>query len=79
MGERYAFKNLISTLAQNTQSDLEAGYIARWHDESHLSWWASHFEHETLSSEYCFDESKKNVLGLNPRIIAVHKKVRVRE
>jgi hypothetical protein len=78
MGERFAIKNMISTLAQNTQSDLRVEHVARWHDESHLNWWAAHFEYESLSFEYCFDESKRNFLGLNPRIIAVDKKIRVR-
>ena len=73
MGNREPLRELISLLARRTQEDHGSGIIARWHDESHLNWWASTHSHRLLPPEYCFDESRNYLQHLQPKIIAVDK------
>lgn len=74
MGTRPVIKDLVNELAERTDIDTSAGVIARWHDESHLNWWAATHPHSTLGPEYCHDPGASHLQGIAPRIVAVVKK-----
>lgn len=73
MGTRPAIEQLIGELAERTDLDSAVGITARWHDESHMNWWAATHPHTTLGPEYCFDPGAPHLKGVNPRIVAVDK------
>lgn len=73
MGLREPLGTMISELANRTRSDLHHGIVARWHDESHLNWFASIHTHELMDSEKCFAQGYSNLEDLTPEIIAVDK------
>lgn len=73
MGLRDALVPLVSLLAERVRVDLDEGTIAIWHDESHLNWYASHYEHTLLDSGYCFALGWDQLADLEPLIIAVDK------
>jgi Cu/Ag efflux protein CusF len=67
------FQSLVSELKVNTETDTRRGIVARWHDESHLNFWASKNEFTELSPSYCFDASYPWLKGLPEIIRAVRK------
>ncbi|CAB5043217.1 MAG: hypothetical protein F2923_08945 [Actinobacteria bacterium] len=73
MGTHDAFLETAQILAANTQIDNTNGVIAKWHDESHLNWFASTHQCLILDSDLCFVENKKTLRDLHPKIIAVEK------
>ena len=73
MGQRAQFLSLIAELASRTRTDLDAGVIAVWHDESHLNWYCSEHDTTVLSSEYCYAPGLPNLNDLHARIVAVDK------
>jgi hypothetical protein len=64
---------MVKALALNTQSDLDKGVIAKWHDESYLNYWYAHNGGNVLTPEYCYDPTYFNLKNLIPRIEAVDK------
>lgn len=72
-GMRNAFESMVLTLADHVRLDAERGTTARWHDESHLNWYAANYPVSLLSPEYCWDASTSPPAGLNPIIVAVDK------
>jgi len=73
MGRAPELLSMISELAAHTRTDLDAGRIAIWHDESHLNCFASRNATSILGSEYCYAPGFANLRDLKPRIIAVDK------
>ena len=73
IGEKSSFKQFIVTNAANVDRDLERGYIAKWHDESHLNHWATMNTFKELKPNYCFDATYPNLKKLCPVIEAVNK------
>ena len=73
MGKHDSFLETAQLLAANTQIDTSNGIIAKWHDESHLNWFASTHSCSILDSDLCFVENKKTLGDLIPKIIAVEK------
>lgn len=73
MGLREPFLSMIRELAQRVRADLDEGIIAKWHDESHLNWFAAENETGILGSEYCYAAGLPNLVDLRPRILAVDK------
>ena len=72
-GLRDAFESMVLTLADHVRLDAERGITARWHDESHLNWYAANHSVSLLSPEYCWDASTPPPVGMNPIILAVDK------
>lgn len=77
MGSKDSFFDLVETLMDLTESDLEKELIAKWHDESYLNHWASGNAHTLLPSSFCFDASFPWLSGQNEIIRAVRKSVSV--
>ena len=73
MGFRSNFLKMVSECSRAVDIDLEQGFIAKWHDESHLNKWKSEHIVEVLSPSYCFDPTYKNLLGMTELIRAVRK------
>jgi hypothetical protein len=68
------FSKLVKQLSEATDVDLNAGIVAKWHDESHLNKWSSQNMHTTLTPSLCYDASYKWLMGL-PEIIQAVRKV----
>jgi hypothetical protein len=60
-------------LEARTDEDLARGFIARWHDESHLNWYVAHNAVTLLGPEYCYEKTYPHLQLINPRIEAVNK------
>jgi hypothetical protein len=73
MGVRTSFFAMVDECALAVDLDLERGFIAKWHDESHLNKWKSEHVVEVLSPGYCFDPTYKNLFGERELIRAVRK------
>lgn len=65
--------NLVSELAATIRVDIENGFIARWHDESHLNARHARKPFHTMPPEYCFSNRMGNLRGVSPIIEAVEK------
>ena len=75
IGSSKSFKHFLTINSQNTKNDLANGYIAIWHDESHLNKWASENKFTTLGPEYCYDPTYTQLAGIQGKIEAVDKKL----
>ena len=73
MGLREPMKEMIEVLASRTRKDLTNGIVAKWHDESHLNWYASHYSHHQFDSSKCYAPGYPQLRDLTPEIIAVDK------
>jgi len=73
MGCRNSIGQMIRTLADRTQDDLNSGLIATWHDESHLNWFASTHSVELMDSQKCYAPGYPNLKDLTAEIVAVDK------
>ena len=69
------FSRLTVKIAAQIRLDSEKGFIAKWHDESHLNQWAAEnpSRHEVLGPEFCFVEGYRHLAGMEPVIEAVEK------
>lgn len=57
-GEREAFLEMARRIADQVNRDLKKGYIAVWHDESHLNRYLIDYEPTViLNPSYCFPEA----------------------
>ena len=72
-GPRTSFIEFISLLSARVQADLDRGYIAKFHDESHLNWFAAYFPFKTMIPSWCYDTRYVNLSGVTPLIVAVDK------
>ena len=72
-GNRNSILELCSMLSSRINEDLENGVIAKFHDESHLNWFAANFNYTINSPEYCYEESYPQLQNLKPKIIAIDK------
>jgi histo-blood group ABO system transferase len=58
-GKRERFLEMAQVISANVQSDLEKGYIAIWHDESHLNRYLIDWRPTViLNPSYCFPEAE---------------------
>lgn len=73
MGKRGPLLDMIHELAGRTREDLNEDQIAKWHDESHLNWFASRSAVTYLDSQYCYAPGFDNLFDLVPIIVAVDK------
>lgn len=72
-GRRRPFLKMCRVLATNVSKDLEIGYIARWHDESHLNWYYATRPCTVLDVRYSWFKGFKNLRNINPLICTVEK------
>lgn len=72
-GNRDSILKLCSMLSVRVNDDLAEGIIAKFHDESHLNWYAANFNCEVNNPEYCFEESYPQLKGIKSKIVAVNK------
>jgi histo-blood group ABO system transferase len=58
-GKREIFLEMAKVIAENVNKDLQNGYIAVWHDESHLNrYLIDHKPSVVLNPSYCFPEAE---------------------
>jgi hypothetical protein len=72
-GRGREFASMVETLAAHVRQDRERNLMARWHDESHLNWFASTRRVSLLDPSYCWEPASAALIGVPPRIIAVDK------
>ena len=72
-GGRKHFQGLVNDLAKRVENDSSKGFVAKWHDESHLNQWASKNNFSEMLPSLCFVESYPWLSKLEPLIIAVEK------
>jgi hypothetical protein len=72
-GERAAVVQLCDELGRRSTIDEVNKIEARWNDESHLNWWASHNVHGICAPAYCFAEGYPQLRNITPKIFALEK------
>ena len=72
-GRGQHFLEMIDALAIRTSQDSANGVMARWHDESHLNWWATANSHNAKSPAFCFAPKLRWLDRVRPIIMAVDK------
>jgi hypothetical protein len=75
IGYRAAFLKLVDDLTKSVEADLKEGFIAKWHDESHLNAWFSMNECHVIDPALCHDNSYQYLKSIRPIITAVDKNV----
>lgn len=73
LGNKDAIYKMIVNLRQNVEDDLSKDFIAKWHDESHLNYWAANNKVRYLSPAWAYAPGYKNMKSLEPIIELVHK------
>jgi hypothetical protein len=66
---------LCKTLSKNVEDDEKNNVIAKWHDESHLNWWATQNNFLIESPSYCYAQDYPQIQDLKPLIQALDKSV----
>jgi hypothetical protein len=74
LGQREQFLEMCKVLATNVDKDLEFGYIAKWHDESHLNWYYANRRCTLLDVRFSWFKGFKNLRHIAPFICTVEKK-----
>jgi hypothetical protein len=74
-GKRESFLMMCRILSENVSCDEANGYIAKWHDESHLNWFLAKFGATVLTCELSGVASYKHLSGINMRILTVEKEL----
>lgn len=64
---------MASILEKNINLDLGNGYIAKFHDESHLNSFVANNDVNVLAPEFCFEPRYPQLKGLTAKILAVDK------
>lgn len=72
-GPNGLMKSLIQKLATNVETDMNNDVMARWHDESHLNWWASQESFNLLKPMFCHEKKYPQLKSLIPFVTAVDK------
>ncbi len=73
LGERRQFLEMCGVLSANVSKDLEFGYIAKWHDESHLNWYYANRPCTLLDVRFSWFVGFKNLRSISPFICTVEK------
>jgi histo-blood group ABO system transferase len=72
-GSRQEFIKMITTCSEKIDKDLERGFIAKWHDESHLNrYFYDNPPTVVLCPSYCFPENWHH-LPFVPKLLALDK------
>ncbi len=73
-GRKREFLKLVHRLKKRVDQDLEWGFIAKWHDESHLNrYFFDHPPQVCLNTSYCYFEHWEQ--PYEPKIISISKDV----
>lgn len=72
-GNKDLFLNFSKIISDRVDRDYMSGVIARFHDESHINWYAANYGCRILPPSYCFEENYENLKGLPMKIVAVDK------
>lgn len=73
-GDRLNILNMCKQLSERTQMDSSKGIVARFHDESHLNWYATTVkDFIVLPPENCFAEGYANLRNISARVVAIEK------
>ena len=73
IGPKNKILEMCFMLANRIKTDLENSVIAKFHDESHLNWYATTIETNISDPRYCYDNTQKNLHTIRPKILAVNK------
>jgi len=73
LGRHEQFLKMCKVLAANVDKDLEFGYIAKWHDESHLNWYYANKPCTLLDIRFSWFRGFKNLRSVKPFICTVEK------
>jgi hypothetical protein len=76
LGRKDEILQLCNELSCRIDDDLKEGFIAKFHDESHLNWYKSVRSSILLSPEYCFDPTYRQLENLKPKVVAVDKNLK---
>lgn len=77
-GHQAAILSMCASLADRTKVDDSTGIVAKWHDESHLNWFAATHTVRITDSGYCFAEGYLNLADVAPVIVASVKEQQTR-
>ena len=72
-GKKNSIIELCEILSNRTKKDLSNNVMAKFHDESHINWYAAHHEVSIVEPKYCLEPSYSQLVGIEPLIIAVDK------
>lgn len=72
-GKQEQFLQMCEVLNQRIDADYESGVIAKWHDESHLNYWAANHEIRSVEPIFCFVPQYPQLRGLPEYVRAVDK------
>jgi hypothetical protein len=72
-GKKSSIIDLCTSLSLRIREDLSKNVIAKFHDESHLNWFAANNSFSLLSPKFCYDENYPQLSGIKPTLIAVEK------
>ena len=74
-GKRDSFLTMCSVLSENIRKDLESGFVAIWHDESHLNWYFASNGGSILGNELSGVARFRHLRGIESRILTVEKSI----
>ena len=66
---------MCSLLSENIRKDLESGFVAIWHDESHLNWYFASNGGSILGNELSGVARFRHLRGIESRILTVEKSI----
>lgn len=72
-GKRNSIVELCELLSRRTREDLSNNIIAKFHDESHINWYAANHEVSIVDPKFCLEPSYPQLVGIEPLIVAVDK------
>lgn len=73
IGASNTFLDMAKTLEKNVDQDLENGIIAKWHDESHLNWFAANHDVNILDSRFSWHEDYIYLRNIRPFVTTIRK------
>ena len=75
-GDTNSILGMVNELKFAVEEDLKNEIVAKWHDESHLNYWASRNDFRLESPAYCHDELYANLATTKKVVTAVRKTAR---
>jgi hypothetical protein len=72
-GKRNSIIDLCISLSLRIKEDLSRDILAKFHDESHLNWFAANSAFSLVDPKFCYDENYPQLGGIKPTLVAVDK------